>query len=246
MKVRLFVICLMTAVVIALICAPGFLEGILPGEIINAASLDDFPLLNTCGRIARSLVDAVRGRHPVDMSVFSNILDQDFWDQLVSLFVVSALSIPVSLLLGFTLYRPLYTGFFRKGLLYASLNLCSVMIAWLLYRHVYFRLLIEGLIKRYINEAALQTAVNYITQLVSAFLVGAVAIRIAVAALAAHLVMHRVVLPVLGTLLRTLLFAFLTVQIMLLQANPADWMILLPMMAVTLILSGISDGIFGS
>ncbi|MBO4836327.1 MAG: hypothetical protein J5564_01395, partial [Clostridia bacterium] len=114
------------------------------------------------------------------------------------------------------------------------------------YRHVYFRLLIEGLIKRYINEAALQTAVNYITQLVSAFLVGAVAIRIAVAALAAHLVMHRVVLPVLGTLVRTLLFAFLTVQIMLLQANPADWMILLPMMAVTLILSGISDGIFGS
>lgn len=246
MKVRLFIICLLTAAVLAAICVPGLLQGLVPQAVLDAASLDDFPLLNTCGRIARSLTDTIRGRRPLDASIFEGALDQTFWDQLVSLVMVSALSIPVSLLLGFTLYRPLYTGFFRKGLLYASLNLCSVMLAWLLYRHVYFRLLIEGLIRQYINEATLQTAVNYITQLLSAFLVGAAAVRIALAAMAAHLVLHRILLPVLGTLVRTILFAFLTVQIMLLEANPADWMILLPMMACTLIVSGITDGIFGS
>ena len=34
--------------------------------------------------------------------------------------------------------------------------------------------------------------------------------------------------------------------IMLLQYNPQDWQILLPMMLVTLIVSGLSDGLFGS
>ena len=120
------------------------------------------------------------------------------------------------------------------------------MIAWIIYRQVYFRYLIEGLIQQYITDETIQTVTNYVTQMASAILVGAVAIKIAVAVVAARLVLNKVVMPIIGTLIRTLLFAFLVAQIMLLQYNPDQWMVLVPMMLVTLIVSGISDGIFGS
>ena len=71
-------------------------------------------------------------------------------------------------------------------------------------------------------------------------------IKIGVALLAAHVVLSKMILPIIGTLIRTLLFAFLTAQIMLLQYNPQEWQILLPMMLVTLVISGLSDGLFGS
>ena len=130
MKVRLFIICLLTAAVLAAICVPGLLQGLVPQAVLDAASLDDFPLLNTCGRIARSLTDTIRGRRPLDASIFEGALDQTFWDQLVSLVMVSALSIPVSLLLGFysvptALYRLFSQGavicFFEPVQRYACL-----------------------------------------------------------------------------------------------------------------------------
>ncbi|MBQ7520671.1 MAG: hypothetical protein IJU12_10140, partial [Clostridia bacterium] len=96
------------------------------------------------------------------------------------------------------------------------------------------------------TDTVLQQVANYTTQFFSALLVGAVTIKIGVALLAAHVVLSKMVLPIIGTLIRTLLFAFLTALIMLLQYNPQDWQILLPMMLVTLIVSGLSDGLFGS
>ena len=102
------------------------------------------------------------------------------------------------------------------------------------------------MIKQYISDETIQAVTNYITQVASAALIGAVAIKIAVAVVAARLVLNKIVMPIIGTLIRTLLFAFLTAEIMLLQYNPDQWTVLAPMMLGTLILSGVSDSIFGS
>lgn len=244
--VRVFVICLLTAAVLAAICAPSVLQGLMPETVVSAAAMDEFPLLGTCSRIAQQLLTAIRGQEHITLGIVTNALGDHFADELLSLVVVAMITIPVSLILGALLYKPLYEGAGAKVLLYISLNLCSVMIAWIIYRQFYFRLLIEGLIQKYITDQTLQTAVNYVTQLASAALVGGVAIKIALAVVAARVVLGKILMPVIGTFIRTLLFAFLTAQIMLLHANPAEWNILVPMMLVTLIVSGISDGIFGS
>lgn len=244
--IRWIIIAVLTAAVVLAICAPSMLQGILPDEVITAANMDEFPLLNSCGWIARQILEAIRGNQQMTVDIVTKAIGPHFLDELVSLLMVSMLTIPVSMILGFLLYKPLYQGALVKGVLYLSLNLCSVMIAWIIYRQIYFRLLIEGLIQKNITDTVLQQAANYATQFFSALLVGAVTIKIGVALLAAHVVMSKMILPIIGTLVRTLLFAFLTALIMLLQYNPQDWQILLPMMLVTLIVSGLSDGLFGS
>ena len=231
--IRWIIIAALTAAVVLAICAPAMLQGVLPEEIITAANMNEFPLLNTCGWIARQLLEAIRGHQQVTVEIVTKSIGPHFWDELMSLLMVSMLTIPVSMILGFLLYKPLYQGALIKGLLYLSLNLCSVMIAWIIYRQIYFRLLIEGLIQKNITDTVLQQAANYATQLFSALL-------------AAHVVLSKMILPIIGTLVRTLLFAFLTALIMLLQYNPQEWQILLPMMGVTLVVSGLSDGLFGS
>lgn len=244
--IRIILIITLTAAVLLAICAPALLQGVVPDSVIRMAGMEEFPLLSACGRIARQLLDALAGHRQVTADIVTSALGDHFFDELISLVMVAMLTIPVSMILGFVLYKPLYKGILAKGLLYISLNLCSVMIAWIIYRHVYFRYLIEGLIQQYITDDALQLAANYAAQMISAILVGAVAIKIAVAAVAARLVLNKVIMPIVGTLIRTLLFAFLVAQIMLLQNNPAQWRQLLLMMLGTLLISGISDGIFGS
>ena len=243
---RIVIICALTAAVVLAICAPALLNGILPEAVLNAASLDEFPLLGACSQIARQLVTAIRGQEHVTLDIVTNALGDGFLDELLSLLMVAVLSIPVSLALGFALYKPLYKGLLAKGFLYASLNLCSVMIAWILYRQIYFRLLIEGLITNNINDQTLQTVVNYLTQFLSVAAFGTLAVKIAVAAVAAHVTVHRVVLPLIGTLIRTLLFAFFVALMLLLGANPAEWSVIIPMMLATLIVSAAVDGVFGS
>lgn len=244
--IRILLIALLTAAVLLAICAPSLLTGVLPESVIGLASMDEFPLLGTCGRIAGNLLEAINGHRQITADIVTKALGEHFFDELISLIMVAMLTIPVSMLLGFLLYKPLYKGLLAKGILYISLNLCSVMIAWMIYRHVYFRYLIEGLIKQYITDATWQSVANYATQMVSAILVGAVAIKIAVAVVAARLVLNKVIMPIIGTLIRTLLFAFLVAQIMLLEHNPTQWQPLALMMLGTLIVSGLSDGIFGS
>ena len=242
---RVLLILLLTAVVLAGICVPTLLTQTVPAAA-EWVRLDEFPLLNTCGTIARKLVDAIGGHQAIHLDIVTKSIGAGFWDELVSLVVIGVLTIPVSLLLGLMLYKPLYNGLLTRGLLYISLNLCSVMIAWILYRQVYFRYLIEGVIQKLISNQTMQTIANYATQLATSLLVGAVAIKIALAVVAAHLAVSKVILPLIGTLIRTLLFAFLVSQILLLSANPAQWQILVPMMLVTLVVSGLSDGFFGS
>lgn len=247
MKVfRWIVVGLLTAAALLVICAPVLLQRVVPPEYIQAVSLDQFPLLSTCGRIARQLANTIASHGRVTADIVVGSLGEGFWDELVALIMVAVLTIPVSMALKYTLYHPLQSGLLWTPLLYASLNLCSVLIAWVLYRQLYFRLIVEGLIEQYINEGVLQTAVNYVTQLLSAFLVGAAAIKIAMVVLAAHFVINRMVMPLIGTLIRTLLFAFLVAQILLLRENPDSLTVLACMMAATLAVSGVSDAIFGT
>ena len=242
---RIILICALTAVVVMAICAPAMLQGVVPDAVISAASIQEFPLLGACSRIAGQLVSAIRGQEHVTIDIVTNALGDNFFDELLSLAMVAVLTIPISLALGFLLYKPLYKGALTKGLLYASLNLCSVMIAWIIYRQVYFRLLIEGLIAQYIPDLTMQTVVNYLTQMVSVVVVGALAVKIAVV-MVARVAVNKVILPLIGTLVRTILFAFFTALILLLGANTGDWTVIVPMMVVTLIVSALSDGVFGS
>lgn len=243
---RFVIILILTAMAALIICAPSLLQQYLPAEIVSAASLDDLPLLNTCGRIARQLLEVLEGDRAPAMEIVTNAIGDGFMDELIALVMVALMTIPVAAVLNILLYKPLYSGPVVKGLLYVSLHLCSVMIAWFLYRQVYYRLLIEGVIQQYINSETLQTAVNYLTQGISALLVGAVAIKILVAFMAAQVVLHKILMPIIGTLVRTLLFVFLVTEIMLLQANPDHWKMLALMMLGTAVLSGISDAIFGA
>lgn len=245
-SIRVLLIFALSAAVLAAILAPGMLQGILPDEVISLLSLEEFPLLGTCVKITGQLVNVVRGYGHFTAEIITQAIGPNFLDEAVSLLMVAVLTIPVSLALGFLLYKPLYEGALTKAILYASLNLCSVMIAWVLYRQLYFRLLIQGVIQQNIPDAFLQQIANYATQLLSALLVGAVTIKIALTLVAAHIVLHKMILPIIGTFIRTLLFAFLTAELMILYHAPQDWQVVLPMMAVTLIVSGLSDGMFGS
>lgn len=244
--IRVLCICVLTAAVLLAILAPQLLVGILPDEVIHAAEIDEFPLLSTCGSLARRILDAVYRHEKVTVDIITNAIGPHLMDEALSLLMVAMVSIPVSMALGLLLYKPLYEGLLPKAVLYVSLNLCSVMIAWVLYRQLYFRLLIQGLIQQYITDDFLQQAANYATQFFSALLVGAVAIKIGLTVVAAHMMLRKIILPILGTIVRTLLFAFLIAQILLLQQNLSEWRILLPMMAATLAVSGLSDSLFGS
>ncbi len=243
---RITVIVLLTAAALLAILSPALLAGILPQNVIELMHMDEFPLLGTCTKIGSRLISAVRGGETVSFDIVTGAIGDSFWDEALSLMMVSVLTIPVSLLLGFVLYKPLYKGVIARGLLYVSLNLCSVLIAWIIYRQVYFRLLIEGLIQEHITDQTLQNAVNYLTQFFSVAAIGALGVKIAVAFLAARVMVHRIILPMVGTVIRTALFAFLTALMMLWQADPAQWSVILPIMLVTLLVCGLSDGLFGS
>jgi len=243
---RMMIICALTAAVLLAICSPVLLNGILPENLSASVSMDEFPLLDTCSAIIRQLLGAIQSQQHLTVDIVTNALGEHFFDQMISLVMVAMLTIPISMVLGMLFYKPLYQGSLAKIFLYISLNLCSVMLAWILYRQVYFRLLIEGVIQQYITDISLQTIINYATQTISALLVGAVAIKIALAVVAARLMLNKIIMPIIGTFIRTILFAFFVSEILLLQANPGEWMSLGLVMLVTLALSGISDGIFGS
>ena len=210
-SLRILLISLLTAAVLIAIISPGLLSGIIPESILSAARLDEFPLLGTCLDIASQLIASLKAEALPEITIVTNAIGPTFWDELSSLLMVSVLTIPVSLLLGFVLYKPLYRGPIWRTILYVSLNLVSVMIAWLIYRHFYFSFVIEGLLT----------------------------------ALATRIVVGKIIMPILGTLIRTLLFAFFMALMLLLQSDPSTYMLALPVMLVTLILSALSDWICG-
>lgn len=71
----------------------------------------------------RQLIGAVRGQVAPGLAMVTESLEADFLQGLLSLLMVSVLTIPVSLILGFLLYKPLYSGPLVRGALYCSLNL---------------------------------------------------------------------------------------------------------------------------
>lgn len=242
---RILLISLLTAAVLIVIISPTLLSGVLPESILTAAKLDEFPLLGACLGIASQLIAALRAESLPAITIVTNAIGPTFLDELSSLLMVAVLSIPVSLLLGFLLYKPLYRGPIWRTLLYVSLNLVSVMIAWIIYRHFYFNFVIEGLLIENITNQATLTLVNFVTQLVSAAAIGTLALKIALTAIATRVVVGKIIMPILGTLIRTLLFAFFMALMLLLQSDPANYMLALPVMLATLMISAISDWIFG-
>ena len=83
-------------------------------------------------------------------------------------------------------------------------------------------------------------------QLLSAAAIGTIAIKIALSALMAKLVIGKIIFPLIGVFIRTLLFAFITALMLLLHATPMLWTVILPLLLVTLLLSGASDCAFHS
>ena len=241
--VRWILVLLLTAAAVVMVMSPSLLAGVLPQAWLDAASLKDFPLLKSCTALAGQLIGAVRGQ--VAPGMVTESLEADFLQGLLSLLMVSVLTIPVSLILGFLLYKPLYSGPLVRGALYCSLNLVSVMLAWVVYRQVYFPVVVQGLIEQNITDQTMQGVVSFLTQFLSAAAIGAVTIKIALAVVAAKVVLGKVVLPLIGTLVRTFLFALIVALLMLLQADITAWTIILPLILGVLIVSGLSDCAFG-
>ena len=238
--VRWILVLLLTAAAVVMAMSPSLLVGVLPQAWLDAASLKDFPLLKSCTALAGQLIGAVRGQVAPGLAMVTESLEADFLQGLLSLLMVSVLTIPVSLILGFLLYKPLYSGPLVRGALYCSLNLVSVMLAWVLYRQIYFPVVVQGLIEQNITDQTMQGVVSFLTQFLSAAAIGAVTIKIALAVVAA-----KVVLPLIGTLVRTFLFALIVALLMLLQADITAWTIILPLILGVLIVSGLSDCAFG-
>lgn len=243
--VRWLLVSLLTAAAVMMIMSPSLLVGVLPQAWLDAASLKDFPLLKNCTALAGQLIGAVRGQVAPGLAMVTESLEADFLQGLLSLLMVSVLTIPVSLILGFLLYKPLYSGPLVRGALYCSLNLVSVMLAWVVYRQIYFPVVVQGLIEQNITDQTMQGVVSFLTQFLSAAAIGAVTIKIALAVVAAKVVLGKVVLPLIGTLVRTFLFALIVALLMLLQADITAWTIILPLILGVLIVSGLSDCAFG-
>lgn len=243
--VRWFLVAVLTVCAVMMIMSPSVLTGILPQAWIEAVGMQDFPLLKSCTTLAAKLIETIRGQAVPDLSMITESLEDDFLQGLTALLMVSVLTIPVSLILGFLIYKPLYKGAIVRGLLYCSLNLVSVMLAWALYRKLYFPLVVQGLIGQNITDQTLQSVASFLTQFLSAAAIGAIAIKVALAAVAAKVVFSRVILPIIGTLVRTFLFALIAALLMLLQADFAAWTIILPLIVAVLIISALSDCAFG-
>lgn len=243
--IRVLLVIVLTAAALIMILSPSLLSGILPAQVVSAARMDEFPLLDTCTRIARPLIASLRGREAPSIDIVTGALGESFWDELSALLMVAALTIPVSLLLGMIVYKPLYKGALTKGLLYLSLNLVSMLVAWILYRQVYFRFVVEGLLAVKIDDQTVLTVVNALVQLASAAAVGMITLWIVLAVLATRIVIGKIIMPLIGTLLRTLLFAFLVSLFLITQSDLTVWTITLPLLGVTLLLCGISDWVFG-
>jgi len=242
---RIILIILLTAAVLLVITSPALLSGILPENILTAAKIEEFPLLGSCVKMATQLIASLKAEEMPPITVVTNAIGPTFWDELSSLLMVAVLSIPVSLLLGFLLYKPLYRGPIWKTLLYISLNLVSIMIAWIIYRHFFYTLVIEGLLMKNITNTTALTIANFLTQLASAAAIGTLALKIALAAIATRIVIGKIIMPIIGTLIRTLLFAFFIALILLMQSDINAYLLALPVMLATLGLSAISDWIFG-
>ena len=241
--VRWILVLLLTAAAVVMVMSPSLLAGVLPQAWLDAASLKDFPLLKSCTALAGQLIGAVRGQVVPGLAMVTESLEADFLQGLLSLLMVSVLTIPVSLILGFLLYKPLCSGPLVRGALYCSLNLVSVMLAWVLYRQIYFPVVVQGLIEQNITDQTMQGVVSFLTHFLSAAAIGAVTIKIALAVVAAKVVLGKVVL--IGTLVRTFLFALIVALLMLLQADITAWTIILPLILGVLIVSGLSDCAFG-
>ena len=243
--VRWILIAVLTAAAVIMIMSPSLLAGVMPQTWLDAVSLQDFPLLKTCSALATRLIQLLRGQIAPNLAVVTESLEDHLLQGILSLLMVSVLTIPVSLILGFLLYKPLYSGPLVRGALYCSLNLVSVMIAWVLYRLVYFPTVIQGLIEKNIADQTAQNIVGALTQLLSAAAIGTIAIKVALALVAAKLVMSKVILPLIGTLVRTFLFALIVALLMLLQADVTIWTVVLPAIVAILIIGGLSDCAFG-
>ena len=243
--IRIILVLALTAAALLLIISPVYLQQIMPAGILNAAKLEEFPLLGSCSKLAMQLLSALNGQSLPEISAIGVSLGPSWTDELSALLMVSVLSIPVSLVLGLFLYRPLYSGILQRALLYISHNLVSVMLAWMLYRHFYFSPLIEGVLMKHINDQTFFTIANLLTQLFSAAAIGVIALKIAFAFIAARIVMHKVIMPLIGTVIRTLLFAFLIALLLLLPVHPAGYLLHAGAMLLTLVLCSINDWIFG-
>lgn len=162
--VRWILVLLLTAAAVVMVMSPSLLVGVLPQAWLDAASLKDFPLLKSCTALAGQLIGAVRGQVAPGLAMVTESLEADFLQGLLSLLMVSVLTIPVSLILGFLLYKPLYSGPLVRGALYCSLNLVSVMLAWVVYRQVYFPVVVQGLIEQNITDQTMQGVVSFLTQ----------------------------------------------------------------------------------
>ncbi len=243
--VRWILIAVLTAAAVIMIMFPSLLAGVMPQTWLDAVSLQDFPLLRTCSALAARLIQLLHGQIAPNLAVVTESLEDHLLQGILSLLMVSVLTIPVSLILGFLLYKPLYSGPLVRGALYCSLNLVSVMIAWVLYRQVYFPTVIQGLIEKNIADQTAQNIAGALTQLLSAAAIGTIAIKAALAIVAAKLVMSKVILPLIGTLVRTFLFALIVALLMLLQADVTIWTVVLPAIVAILIIGGLSDCAFG-
>ena len=238
--VRLLIIIALTVAAILAILSPTMLAQAFPPAVTEALRLEDFPLLGSCTKIASQLISALHGGNKPTLEIVTGAIGDGFMDELLSLLMVAVLSLPVSLILAFLLYRPLAESGWKLPL-YASLYLCSMILAWALYRKVYFAGLIEGLIKDNINDQTLQTIVNYLTQLVSVAAIGVIALRIAAGLLAAKLVIGHIITPALLALLRAILFAFILALLYIWQAQPSVWQTALPLIAGAVLVSALTD-----
>ena len=238
--VRFIIVIALTLAAILAILSPTMLAQALPPTVTEMLRLEDFPLLGSCTKIASQLMSALHGGNKPTIEIVTSSIGEGFMDELLSLLMVAVLSIPVSLILAFLLYRPLAENGWKLPL-YASLYLCSMILAWALYRKVYFAGLIEGLIKDNISDLTLQTIVNYLTQLLSVAAIGAIALRIAAGLLAAKLVIGHVIVPALLALLRAILFAFILALLYLWQAQPSVWQTALPLIAGAVLVSVLTD-----
>ena len=101
--VRWILVLLLTAAAVVMVMSPSLLAGVLPQAWLDAASLKDFPLLKSCTALAGQLIGAVRGQVAPGLAMVTESLEADFLQGLLSLLMVSVLTMPVSLILGFLL-----------------------------------------------------------------------------------------------------------------------------------------------
>lgn len=238
--IRLTIIVLLTAALIAMFLQPLMPWLPLPENLRANTILKGFPFFDELGELfEKALVAPEEGALKAFRLTTKSIAAQDDW---VAFLLIGFISILISIPIGRMLYTPLFPrgrGLLR-ALLHGTLSLISVFLAYWLYSRFLRGVIVEKWLDA-IPWLNIKGLAGQITQFVFTLGVGAIVVYVLITMFTLQLLVRKVLLPIAGSVLRTALFVCVAWALLAIARDPACALSALPLMAGAFLLGGVID-----